>query len=135
MTTNTTEKATRITKDNRFEDIAALLQGQTAPHGTDVQTALEFIKRERELLSRKNNADNKKPTKTQIENVGLMEDIVKYLSEIPADTMEGRTCTDMFKAMPQFVSPNKVASLCGKLRKEGRVTSKEHKNRVVFFIA
>ena len=50
------EKAKKVTKAQRFEDIKALLTGEDVVYGTDVDTALAVIDHELELLAKKNSS-------------------------------------------------------------------------------
>lgn len=72
--TNTTSK--RMTKRMKFEALLAI------PEVAENATFAEFIKHELELLDKKNAAD-RKPTKKQVENVGIKADIIEIVQSEP----------------------------------------------------
>lgn len=74
MTTSTTTK--RMTKRMKFEALLAI------PDVAENATLAEFIEHELELLDKKNAAD-RKPTKKQVENVGIKADIVEIVQSEP----------------------------------------------------
>lgn len=125
----TTVKAPRITKDQRFADIAALLTHGEVKHGTTVEDALAFIAKERGLLAKKNSAD-KKPTKTQEENEGHKALILDFLRK----QTEGRTCTEIQKGVGEFAEFNnqKVAALVRQLKDDGLVSKEVVKGKSLF---
>lgn len=127
--TTTTVKAPRVTKDNRFEDIIALLTNKEVKHGTTIEDALAFIAKERGLLAKKNSAD-KKPTKTQEENAGHKALILEFMRGQTA----GVTCTDIQKGVPEFADFNnqKVAALVRQLKDDGLVTKDVVKGKSLF---
>lgn len=143
----TEKKAPRITKDNRFEDIATMLTDPTVrdllsfvetKYGTTVDTAVEFINKERDLLAKKNakKADGEDMTDSQKKNEEYKGLILDYLATLPEN--EGATCTDMIKNIPAFSDFNtsKVSSLTTALFNEGRVLrQKPKKGRTPFILA
>ena len=72
--TNTTSK--RMTKRMKFEALLAI------PEVAENATLAEFIEHELELLDKKNAAD-RKPTKKQVENVGIKADIIEIVQAEP----------------------------------------------------
>ena len=74
MTTSTTTK--RMTKRMKFEALLAI------PEVAENATLAEFIEHELELLDKKNAAD-RKPTKKQVENVGIKADIIEIMQAEP----------------------------------------------------
>lgn len=123
----------KVTKDNRFEDIMALLNGDSVKYGTTVEIANEFIAHERELLARKNASDDKKPTQTQLDNARYKELIKDFLME----QTEGLTVTQITKGVPELVdfSNQKVARLVRDMLDAGIVTKAMVKGRALFSIA
>ena len=122
----------KITKSQRFEDIAAMLHGEPVKYGTTVDIADEFLAHERDLLTRKNTAD-RKPTAEQVANEGYCDLIVEYLST----QTEGKTCTDVQRGIPEFADFNnqKIASLMRILLKAERVTKTTVKGKSLFAVA
>ena len=127
------EKAKKVTKAQRFEDIKALLTGEDVKYGTDVDTALEVIDHELELLAKKNSSGDKKPTATQLENVEHKNRIKEFLSA----QSEGVTVTTILKGVPEFAefSNQKVARLCRDLCDSNEVVKAVVKGKSLFSIA
>lgn len=123
----------KITKDNRFEDIMALLNGDTVKYGTTLEIAKEFIAHERELLARKNSSEDKKPTQTQLDNARYKELIKDFLM----GQTEGLTVTQITKSVPELAdfSNQKVARLVRDMLDAGIVTKETVKGRALFSIA
>ena len=131
------EKKVRITKAQRFEDIKALLTGESVTYGTTVDIAVTVIDHELELLAKKNSSTgDKKLTPTQQENEALKEQIVEYLSTLPGDA-DGVTCTEILKSVPALTdfSNQKVAALVRQLKMAGRVVATEKKGKSLFRMA
>ena len=122
----------KITKSQRFTDIAAMLNDEPVKFGTTLDVALEFIAHEQELLAKKNTAD-RKPTPEQIANEGFCNLIVEFLST----QTEGKTCTEIQRAIPEFADFNnqKIASLMRILSKAERVTKSTVKGKSLFSVA
>lgn len=74
--TNTTTTSKRMTKRMKFEALLAI------PEVAENATLAEFIEHELELLDKKNAAD-RKPTKKQVENVGIKADIIEIVQAEP----------------------------------------------------
>lgn len=130
------EKTTRITKAMRFEDIKALLNGNTAQYGTTLEDAINFIDHEVELLARKNSGGDKKQTATQKENEGYKELIIEFLAGLPDDS-KGVTCTEIMKSIPAFKDFNnqKISALVRQLKLADRVVGEEVKGKSLFRLA
>lgn len=126
---------TRITKAMRFEDIKALLNGETVTYGTTVEQAVEFIDKEMGLLARKNSGD-KKPTKTQQENKKYKVLICDFLANKPEEK-KGYTCTEIIKLVPELneFSTQKIAPLMRQLENAGKVAREEVKGKTLFHLA
>lgn len=125
----------RITKAMRFEDIKALLNGETVTYGTTVEQAVEFIDKEMGLLARKNSGD-KKPTKTQQENEKYKVLICDFLANKPEEK-KGYTCTEVIKLVPELneFSTQKIAPLMRQLENAGKVAREEVKGKTLFHLA
>lgn len=106
--TTMTNKAPRITKAMRFEDIKAILNGEDCSR-TSLDDALAFIDNEIALLSKKNGAKSGKPTATQVANERYRSLILDFLST----QSEGVTCTEIAKGIPELSEFNnqKVSAL------------------------
>lgn len=126
---------TRITKAMRFEDIKALLNGETVTYGTTVEQAVEFIDKEMGLLARKNSGD-KKPTKPQQENEKYKVLICEFLANKPEEK-KGYTCTEVIKLVPELneFSTQKIAPLMRQLENAGKVEREEVKGKTLFHLA
>lgn len=127
----TTNTVKRVTKSQRFSDIKALLNGEEVTYGTTVEAAVEFIDNEIGLLVKKNSGE-KKPTKTQLENETYKAQILEFLG----GQTEGKTCTEIMKAIPEFAefSNQKVASLVRQLCDAKQVTKEVVKGKALFTI-
>lgn len=106
--TTMTNKAPRITKTMRFEDIKTMLDGGYTSR-TSLEEALAFIDNEIALLNKKNGAKSGKPTATQIANEQYRSLILDFLST----QSEGVTCTEIAKGIPELSDFNnqKVSAL------------------------
>lgn len=88
-----------------------------------------FIEHEIELLDKKKSGE-RKPTATQIANIGLKEIILEVL-----ETAEkAMTITEINKAHAELVelSGQKISSLVSQLMKEGKVERIEEKRKAYF---
>ncbi len=128
--TNTNSKAPRITKSQRFEDIKALLMGETPVYGTTPEKAVEVLNHELELLAKKNTTGTKSQTANQKMNETYLVLIENYLSIHP----EGATCTQILKGVPELADyqVQKVSALVRSLVNAGKVTSEMVKGKRVF---
>lgn len=123
---------TRITKAMKFEDIKALLNNETPKYGMTVETAMEFINHEMDLLARKNSGEDKKMTKTQQENEVYKDLIMEYLA-----THSDVTCSTVLKGIPELAdfSNQKVAALLRALKNEMKVNARMEKGKTLFSLA
>ena len=129
------EKKIRITKAQRFEDIKALLNGETTTYGTTLEIAMEVLDHELELLAKKNSGTgDKKLTETQQKNEEHKQRILEYLAGLPED-YEGVTCTEILKAIPELseYQVQKVSALLSRLKLAGRVNSVKGKGGKTLF--
>lgn len=130
------EKKIRITKAQRFEDIKALLNGETPTYGTTLEIAMEVLDHELELLAKKNSSGtgDKKLTETQQKNEEHKQRILEYLAGLPEDC-EGVTCTEILKAIPELseYQVQKVSALLSRLKLAGRVNSVKGKGGKTLF--
>lgn len=127
---------TRITKAMRFEDIKALLNGDSVTYGTTIEEAMDFIDNEVRLLAKKNSGENKKQTKTQQENEGYKALILEFLATLP-DDKAGVTCTEIIKGVAEFdgFSTQKISPLVRQLMAADKVTKTEVKGKALFRLA
>ena len=125
--------AKRITKSQRFEDILALIHGESVKYGTTIADAESFIAHEVDLLSRKNASDTRKMTDTQKANEKYRALILEYL----ACTDSGKTCTEIAKNVDELSDFNnqKVAALMRQLVESGQVTKSTVKGKSLFALA
>ena len=124
----------RITKAQRFADIAAMLEGNPVKFGTDTQTALDFIAHEVELLSKKNSSVDKHKAEEAAKNDGYKALIVDFLAGISGD---GMTCTEIGKAISDLAEFNtsKMSSLCNALVKDKTLVKNVVKGKSLFKLA
>lgn len=130
--TNTNEKAPRITKTMRFEDIALMLQGEPSKNGTTIEDALAFIAHEREMLANKNKSSGeKKLTPTQVANIGYKEMVKAFLADNP-----DVTCSAIAKGVPEFnaqdFTTSKVNGLLRSLLQDGDIERHEVHGKALF---
>lgn len=138
MATMITEKAPRITKAMRFEDIAAMLNGENPSHGSTVQDALDFIAHEMGLLANKNSSKSGKQTAAQKENEGYRSLILDFLM----GQTEGMTCTQIAQGIPALsdFQNQKISALMRTLvfdevrNPDGQVTKTIVKGKALFAI-
>lgn len=114
--------ANKPTKRDRYAEIRALIPAERTE-------LLAFIDNEVELLNKKNAAKSNKPTKTQLENLSLMDVIFDFMQEGVRYTV-----TELNKSVPQLVelSGNKVSALMRGLKLDGRVVRVEEKGKAYF---
>lgn len=88
----------------------------------------EFIKHQIELLDKKSSA-NRKPTKTQLANEGIKNDILDGMV-----SGERYTITDLIKEIPAIAdfSNQKISALVNQLVKDNKVTRVEEKRKTYF---
>ena len=114
----------KMTKKERFEKML-----EKYPFTEEER---EFIEHEIFLLTKKSGGE-RKPTKTQIENLGLKEVILEVLAEAE----QPMTITEIIKSheMLAELSTQKVAPLVSALVKEFKVVRIEEKRKAYFKIA
>lgn len=100
----------KTTKREKFEMLLQITEV------AENSTLVEFINHELELLAKKNasSTGNRKPTKTQMENDKLLQDITDYFVEVAT---EPQTITDLQTNIDslQELSNQKVSALLKKL--------------------
>ena len=123
----------RVTKAQRFEDILAMLNGESVKYGTTVKDAEAFINREMELLSKKNATVSKKQAESRAKDAALKELIVDYLATVDS----GMTCSDIGKSIAELsdFSTSKLSSLCNGLVADGRLVKTSVKGKSIFSLA
>ena len=99
----------KLTKKAKFELLLNIEEVKA------IDTLVDFINHEIDLLNKKNASGqgNRKPTKTQVENNVLIENIKDYLTEV----QEGKTINDIIVGanLPQETSNQKCSALLKKL--------------------
>lgn len=126
------EKTIRVTKIMRYNDIKCLLNGDEVKYGTTIDDAMDFLNHEIELSLKKSNkasGESKKPTKTQVENEGYKELILKYLG-----TVDKASVTDIQKGVPEFCdfANQKISALVRQLMGADKVRREEIKGKAYF---
>ena len=101
---------------------------QILTHLTDADE-IAFIQHEIDLTLKKNASRSNKPTKTQVENVSLMNEIYKTM-----EIGKRYTVTEIHQNVPALkeFTINKVNALVRGLKLDGRVTRTEEKGRAFF---
>lgn len=117
---------TRITKTMKNNDIISLLRGEKPVNGCSVEMLVEYLEAENERLAKKNTAP-KKPTKNQLDNEQLKNQIVEYL----ITCTQGQTCSDVMVAC-NLHSPQKAAALMNSLANAGRICKSVQKGKALF---
>ena len=117
---------TRITKKDRYNELLAI---EAVKANADL---VAFIEHELELLARKNATPSgeRKPTKTQIANEGIKEEILETLN----GCAEGVTCSELLKLNPSLAeySSQKIVALIRQLVKDGAATREVIKGKAYF---
>ena len=114
---------TRITISEQFDLVSKFL----TEHGASEQM-INFIADRKALHEKKNGT--RKPTKTQEANIGLMADIVGYMTEAKKPV----TISEIIKnvASCNNLSTPKVSALVTKMKNAGEVTRSEIKGKAYF---
>ncbi len=101
---------------------------------TDAEKYAEVIEKLDKMLIQvnKKSSANRKPTATQLENEGLREKIVKYLT----NTGKRLTVSEMMKEIEglEELSNQRVTSLATSLYKEGKINREVEKRKAYFFV-
>lgn len=133
--TMTNTNATKVTKLQKYEKLrnwiteienAAIDESIELTEGQpeELNMLIEFIDREMELLRNKRNKASGKPTKSQMENEGVKEQILETLAA-------GRmTATEVGNALG--ISVQKASALLRQLKEENKVVRIEEKKKVYF---
>ena len=92
---------------------------------------LGFIDHEVDLLTKK--STEKKPTKTQIENIDIKEDIVRALASLDRPVQ----IAELQVHAPRLATyhPNKISALMRQLIEDGRVVKTTDKRKSYFAVA
>lgn len=112
-----------MTKKEMYAEIVALATAQ------DRQDIVDFCEHEVQLLSRKRSSS--KPTKTQVENEAIKEEIVAVLGE--AD--EKMTVGQILKALEGDYTSQKISALCRQLVNAEKVEKTIEKKVSYFSLA
>ena len=116
----------RITKKDRYNELLNIAEVAANPD------LVAFIEHEMELLARKNATPSgeKKPTKTQIANEGIKEEILETLN----GCAEGVTCSELLKLNPSLseYSSQKIVALIRQLVTEGKASREVGKGKAYF---
>lgn len=117
--------ANKITKAQMFTMIKALDEVQANPD------MVAFIDHELELLSKK--AGNKKPTKTQEENVKLKDIILEVLTNVGATVTEIQNRDERLKEYNGVtISNQKISALLKQMCDDGQVVKIVEKKKSYF---
>ena len=113
----------KATKRDYFEGLRALA---VSANRSDY---VAFIDHELELLAKKNSARSTKPTKTQVENVALMDAIYDAMEDGQAYTV-----SEISALVPALADAKiqKVSALVTKLRNDVRVSREMVKGKAYF---
>lgn len=124
---NTNANTTKVTKRQVLEAMAERADIM------EVEMFKNYIEHEIELLN--NKKTSRKPSKTQVANIPIKEEIVRVLSENP----DGLTVTEIVKAGNYGegveVSTQKITSLAGALIKEGKIVNEREGKKSLYKIA
>lgn len=124
---------------DKFTAVKAMLNGEKV-EGFSLADALEFIDGRIEQVNKKNASGNgeRKPTKTQLENEGIKEQIVEFLRSVGKPVTNGEIAKGI-----DSDQPNKICQLVAQMltvRKgvenpDGCVVRTEEKGRAYFALA
>lgn len=116
------ENGKRVTKREMYERILA---------HTENELEKQFLKGEIALLDKKN-ASEKKPTKTQVENVGIKEAILDYM-----EVGVKYTVTEIIKGCAECheLTNQRVSALLRQMKDEGTILKTEDKRKSYFELA
>ncbi len=123
----------KINKRERFEDIIAMLNGESVSR-TDTATAIEVLKHEIELLAKKNSSVSKAKQKQNAEDDILRTEVADFLSEHPHSI-----CTDIsnyfLKNGHPEMNTSKMSALLKPMIADGSVIREVVKNKAQFSLA
>ena len=128
--------ANKMTKRDYFNALSAIVTEVNPANSADI---LAFIDHEVELLNKKNSAKSSKPTKTQLANNGLKDEIVATLAVIDKPV----TITEMQKFNPNLatdengetISNQRISALLRQLVDNGTVVRTTEKKKAYFSLA
>ena len=109
--TNSTFK--KLTKRDHFNTLLQLPEVAANP------VLVDFINNELDLLARKNNSDNKKPSEKDIANQGLKTAILEFATA----SGEQHTVTDFIKNVPACagLSQQKISAMVRQMVEDGNL--------------
>ncbi len=115
----------KVTKKEMFGRLIEIVEGANVQ---DVETIVEFLNHEIELVSKKRNGQ----TKVQKANEGLIEVIYNAIAEAGKPV----TVTEIYEMVKsdEITSPQKVSALVKKLVDAGRISREEIKKKAYFYI-
>ena len=115
----------------KFTAIKAMLNGEKVENFS-IEDAVKFLDSRIEQTEKKNasGGGERKPTKTQLENEVIKEQIVQYLGSVNSAVSVGDIC----KAVG-IDSNQKVTSLVTQLRNAGKVKRIENKGKPYYHLA
>ena len=116
----------KVTKKEMFGRLIEIVEGANVQ---DVETIVEFLNHEIELVSKKRNGQ----TKVQKANEGLIEVIYNAIAEAEKPV----TVTEIYEVVKsdEITSPQKVSALVKKLVDTERVVRTEEKKKAYFSVA
>jgi hypothetical protein len=124
---------TKMKLMDKYEAVQALLRGETVENFS-VEDAQAFLDERKELVARKNaTGGERKPTKTQLENVGIKAMLLSTMAQLGVPTSAG----DIQKANDELsaYSGQKLTSLLTQMVKEGSAVRTEAKGKAYFAVA
>ena len=115
----------KVTKKEMFGRLIEIVEGANVQ---DVETIVEFLNHEIELVSKKRNGQ----TKVQKANEGLIEVIYNAIAEAEKPV----TVTEIYEMVKsdEITSPQKVSALVKKLVDAERVVRTEEKKKAYFSV-
>ena len=117
--------ATKMTKKDYFNALLALISA-SAPDNAEMLTA--FINHEIELIE--NKRSSAKPTKTQTENVAILDSICNHLAE----NGKPMTISEMQKAFPDLAE-HSCQKLSAILNRSDRIVKTTEKKKSYFSVS
>lgn len=116
----------KVTKKEMFGRLIEIVEGANVQ---DVETIVEFLNHEIELVSKKRNGQ----TKVQKANEGLIEVIYNAIAKAEKPV----TVTEIYEMVKsdEITSPQKVSALVKKLVDAERVVRTEEKKKAYFSVA
>lgn len=121
----------KITKKDMFNEIIKMMNGEQMSVST--QAVIDFANHEIELLNKKSSSSSGKPTKTQVENEGYKEVILKALAtaDKPMTISEIMEYTDGLEGLKN----QRVSAIVAQLKRAGKVIRTEEKKKAYFSLA